>query len=102
MRGRSSREARWEALCHQCGKCCYEKDYAYGTRLFINYAKPCELLDEETNLCRDYDHRFEKCPQCKKMTLGRALFAPYLPADCGYVVAFRRWRRFLGTPVAAG
>jgi len=95
-----SLKARWEALCRRCGACCHEKRWVAG-RLVVDYGSPCRHLDEQTRLCRVYDIRFRACRECRRMTIFHALFSPYLPESCGYVRAFRRWRRS-ATPPAPG
>jgi uncharacterized cysteine cluster protein YcgN (CxxCxxCC family) len=83
------RGARWESLCRKCGLCCYEKE-RQGRTVVTNFRRPCRYLDISTRRCTVYDHRFEACPQCGRMTILHALFVPWLPAQCGYVQHFRR------------
>ncbi len=85
---RADRQARWEALCHRCGQCCYEKEIR-GLTVITNYARPCVHLDTATRLCRVYETRFQACAQCRGMTLWHAMFVRWLPASCGYVRRFR-------------
>lgn len=72
-----------EALCSQCGKCCYKK-IIVGSTVFIT-PFPCEYLDTETNLCTVYERRHEANPECLNMVEGMKHSA--FPADCGYVPA---------------
>lgn len=83
------RRRRWEALCRQCGACCYRKEWRGGAWV-VNRSDPCGFLDPATRRCAVYEQRFRACPDCKRMTLYHALFTPWLPDDCGYVRAFRR------------
>jgi uncharacterized cysteine cluster protein YcgN (CxxCxxCC family) len=85
------RRARWDAICRKCGSCCYEKDRRNGA-IVTDWRAPCRFLEESTRLCMVYEKRFRACPECKKMTIVHALFAPYLPETCGYVRKFRRGR----------
>ncbi|MBN1834216.1 MAG: YkgJ family cysteine cluster protein [Spirochaetales bacterium] len=55
----------------------------------MDTSAPCRFLDPDTHLCTVYQERFTMCRDCKKLTVFHALFSPYLPADCGYVQAFR-------------
>ena len=82
----------WEELCRRCGQCCYEKERTPRGVVTLR-DQPCEFLDPATRLCRVYADRFRLCPRCRRMTLPKALFLSYLPAGCGYVRAFRIWRR---------
>ena len=91
------RRRDWEGLCRRCGKCCYEKRYtAHG--LVVDCKLPCRFLEEATRLCRVYERRFRACPECRRMTVFHALFSSYLPDSCGYVRAFRKWRRSSSPP----
>jgi len=74
--------AEWEAICNNCGRCCYEKlDY----RGQIFYTKtPCPHLDTDTNMCRIYLQRSELHPECAQLTPA-LLEAGILPEDCPYV-----------------
>ena len=68
----------WEALCHQCGLCCYERtEVAGGVR--IDLRRPCPYLDTNTRRCT--------------LTLLHALFGRRMPLNCGYVRHYRRWMR---------
>jgi len=80
----------WENLCRKCGFCCLKKEFVDNGVCVINFNNPCEYLDVESNLCFVYEKRFEICHECKKMTLFKALFADFLPDDCGYVDFFRK------------
>lgn len=82
MKGNQS--SSWEKLCNRCGLCCYSKTVE-DDRVVYHMDHPCRDLDAEQSLCRVYDTRFSDNPECKKMTLFKAMFAPYLPPTCGYV-----------------
>lgn len=83
----------WEDLCHGCGLCCHEKEFSDDDLILINLAKPCGFLDSCDNRCTIYSDRFNKNPHCKKINLYQALFNPYLPGSCGYVMRLRFWKR---------
>jgi len=82
------RSARWESLCRRCGLCCYEKE-RQGRSVVTDFRRPCRYLDISTRRCTVYDHRFDACPQCGRMTVLHALFVKWLPPQCGYVQRFR-------------
>ncbi len=88
--GLIGRGRRWESICRRCGTCCYEK--VGGT---VDWSRPCRWLDPRSRLCTVYAERFERCPECRRMTLRHAMFTTWLPDSCGYVQAFRRPRRLL-------
>ena len=91
------REARWEALCRQCGLCCYEKErrerMAPGGRrrreVVTDFRKPCRYLDISSRRCTVYAERFHACRECRRMTVRHALFVKWLPPRCGYVQRYR-------------
>jgi len=80
----------WENLCRKCGYCCFKKELT-GRVWITNINNPCEYLDIESNLCFIYEKRFKICKSCKKMTIFKALFADFLPGNCGYVYFFRKF-----------
>ncbi|NCO52288.1 MAG: hypothetical protein GW875_09335, partial [Deltaproteobacteria bacterium] len=43
----------WEALCHRCGQCCFEKGID-GKGRIIETGVPCRHLDIHSRLCRVY------------------------------------------------
>jgi len=85
------RGKRWESICRKCGACCYAKDIRRRS-VTVDWARPCRFLDPASRLCTVYERRFERCPECRRMTIRHALFTPWLPESCGYVQAFRRLR----------
>ncbi|MBI9109078.1 MAG: YkgJ family cysteine cluster protein [Spirochaetales bacterium] len=98
----------WDSICLECGQCCCEK-YPYkrtkketrripgslsvNRRFFIDFTRPCSYLDIEEGRCMVYENRFTVFNICIPMTIFHALFADYLPPDCGYVKKFRFWLR---------
>jgi len=83
------RRNRWEALCKQCGLCCYERRVLPGGRVYIDFNAPCEFLDTDTNLCTVYENRFRVCRYCAKVTMFHALFDRAMPPNCSYVEQYR-------------
>lgn len=73
----------WELLCDGCGKCCLNKLEIRGKiRFTCTY---CRFLDVKTCLCRIYEHRFEKVPDCRDITLDAVRENPrWLPKTCAY------------------
>lgn len=73
----------WDALCHQCGLCCFEKlEDPYGRIIYTRI--PCRYLDIETRQCRIYPRRLEINPKCIKLTPTLLPTLRWLPAECGY------------------
>ncbi|MCC8023172.1 MAG: hypothetical protein LIO46_05255 [Clostridiales bacterium] len=83
----------WDALCNQCGQCCYNRFRTETGEVVVDFSSPCEFLDTETHLCKVFDERFRKCPNCGKVNLATALFHPTLPSDCAYAKTFRVWKK---------
>jgi uncharacterized cysteine cluster protein YcgN (CxxCxxCC family) len=76
----------WEAICRRCGRCCFDKLVDENDNLIS--MTPCRYLDQETNRCTVYENRFEKEPDCIRLTPENLLDFDWLPDDCGYVVYF--------------
>lgn len=77
----STRE--WELLCDGCGKCCLNKLEIRGKIKFTNTY--CRFLDCRSCLCKIYQHRFEKVPDCRDITISAVREKPrWLPKTCAY------------------
>ena len=75
--------AEWELLCDGCGKCCLNK-LEVKNKIYFTCAR-CRFLNPENCLCRIYEHRFEKVPDCRNITLQTVLSEPeILPKTCAY------------------
>lgn len=86
----SGYHGEWESICNNCGACCYEKIEGDSGTIYIDFDKPCFYLDTYNNCCTVYKKRFRKCRQCSRLGIRHALFARWLPPDCGYVRKFRK------------
>lgn len=77
-----SRE-EWELLCDGCGKCCLNKLDIKNKIRFTN--THCRFLNCQNCLCQIYNHRFEKVPDCRDITLEAVREKPrWLPKTCAY------------------
>ncbi len=74
---------RWEARCHRCGLCCFEKGID-GRGKIIETAVPCRHLDIHTRLCRVYPQRQQIEFDCIKLTPESVTQLSWLPATCAY------------------
>jgi uncharacterized protein len=74
----------WESLCDGCGRCCLFKleDIDSGEILFTNVA--CQLLDNDTCRCNDYEHRFQLVPGCVQLSAQTIPKYNWLPDSCAY------------------
>jgi hypothetical protein len=79
----------WEALCDGCGKCCLLK-LEDGETAEIYYTDvACELLDQSTCRCSDYNRRLQKVPDCLNLREGSNQLYSWLPLTCAYRL---RWQ----------
>lgn len=80
---------QWESLCDGCGLCCLHKlidadtDEVHYTRV------ACKLMDAETGLCRDYDHRSQRVPDCVQLTVAKVSSYDWLPTSCAYRLRYQ-------------
>lgn len=74
----------WESLCDGCGKCCLNKlqDEDSGEIVYTRVA--CDLLDIKRGRCSDYEHRFDRVPDCIDLRQLDADNYHWLPATCAY------------------
>ena len=88
-------DLEWEALCDGCGRCCLVKlqDEDSGELAFTNLA--CRYLDAAKCQCRVYEQRFQKVPDCIRVTESIARNTYWLPSTCAYRL------RALGEPLPA-
>jgi len=78
----------WEALCRQCGRCCFEKYENDNGAIFYSQT-PCRYLDIISRECRIYDRRFKINPECVKLTPELVRNLKWLHPACGYYQALR-------------
>lgn len=86
----TGKKPSWESKCHCCGLCCHEKAI-YGRELVIDLDSWCEHFDPVSRQCKIYYERFAQSNRCRKVSVWKAMFASYLPSECGYV----QWARAL-------
>lgn len=80
----------WEDICLKCGLCCHSK-WKTGPRTYVlDLSQPCPHLEKPENTCGIYLARFKAKCGCRKMTLLRAMTAPWLPPSCAYVAWAKR------------
>lgn len=77
-------ESEWEALCDGCGRCCLNKleDIDTGEIAFTILA--CALLDADSCRCSDYPNRFQRVPDCLRLTPQTVADFAWLPPTCAY------------------
>ena len=75
----------WESICDGCAKCCLTQlqDEESEQLVFTNVA--CDLLNENTCLCTDYENRSDRVPSCVTMDAGNVQqAAEFAPPTCAY------------------
>jgi len=76
-------KTEWGLLCDGCGKCCLNKLEIKGKIKFTN--THCRFLNCQNCLCRIYENRFEKVPDCRDIDLNAIREKPrWLPKTCAY------------------
>ena len=81
-------DEKYEAICLQCGKCCYLKSKDRDGTLSISN-KPCKYL-LANNKCSIYDKRHEINPDC--LTMEKAILNKMQPTSCPYVKNIEGYR----------
>ncbi len=77
--------AEWESVCDGCAKCCLTQlqDEQSEQLVFTNVA--CDLLNDNTCECTDYDNRSDRVPSCVTMDAGNVeQAAEFAPPTCAY------------------
>lgn len=79
-------QEEWEAVCDGCGLCCFRKivDGWLWWKKILNTRIACDMLNCETCRCMDYEHRFEKQPECLKLERTKIKDFKWLPQTCAY------------------
>lgn len=76
----------WDAICRQCGRCCFEKlEDERGRVTYTTTA--CRYLDLDSRTCKIFENRFQINPECIALTPALVCTLEWLPDDCGYRVA---------------
>ena len=78
-------EQEWEALCDGCGRCCLLKLQDEDTEELVFTNLTCRCLNLDSIQCEYYEQRFEKVPDCLRVTpqlLKQQ--AEWLPQTCAY------------------
>jgi hypothetical protein len=78
----------WDALCRQCGRCCFEKiEDERGRVTYTTTA--CRYLDLDSRTCKVFENRARINPECIALTPALVCTLDWLPADCGYRLALK-------------
>lgn len=75
----------WESVCDGCAKCCLTQLQDEETDLLVFTDVVCNLLDDGSCQCTDYENRSIKVPNC--MTMNKQNVheaAAFAPPSCAY------------------
>lgn len=76
----------WESLCDGCGKCCLCKLEDADTGEIHWTSIGCQLFDDASCRCRDYEHRKERVADCVLLSPDNVVSISWLPNTCAYRV----------------
>lgn len=77
-------DGEWESLCDGCGLCCLNKLEDWDTGEVVWTSIRCQLLDDESCRCSDYENRQATVPDCIRLTVKSVAEISWLPPTCGY------------------
>ena len=92
----------WESLCDGCGQCCLVKLEDEETAEVYRTNVSCRLLDVESCRCTDYQHRFERVPECVLVSLEKADQFEWMPDTCAYRLLYEGNELFDWHPLISG
>ncbi len=75
----------WESICDGCAKCCLTQLEDEETEQLVFTKVACDLLNDNSCLCTDYDNRSDRVPSCVTMDAGNVeQAAEFAPPSCAY------------------
>ena len=75
----------WESICDGCAKCCLTQLQDEDTEQLVFTNVACDLLNDNTCMCTDYENRSERVPSCVTMDAGNVEHAAeFAPPTCAY------------------
>ncbi len=81
--------SEWESVCDGCAKCCLTQLEDEDTQQLVFTNVACDLLNDGTCLCLDYDNRSDRVPSCITMDAGNVDQAvEFAPPTCAYRLLF--------------
>ena len=92
----------WESLCDGCARCCLNKleDWDTGEIIWTNVA--CELLDDQSCRCKDYDNRLDTVPDCVPLDVSKVQSLTWLPPTCAYRLIDEGYDLYWWHPLVSG
>ena len=77
-------DGEWESLCDGCGLCCLNKLEDWDTGEVVWTSIRCQLLDDHSCRCKDYENRQATVPDCIRLTVKSVGEISWLPPTCAY------------------
>jgi len=75
----------WESICDGCAKCCLTQLEDEATQQLVFTDVACDLLDENSCRCTNYENRSKEVPNCMTMTVENVKeCAQFAPLTCAY------------------
>lgn len=75
----------WESVCDGCAKCCLTQLQDEDNEQLVFTSVACDLLNDNTCLCTDYENRSARVPSCVSMDAGNVeQAAEFAPPTCAY------------------
>jgi len=75
----------WESICDGCAKCCLTQLQDEETDLLVFTDVACNLLDDGTCRCTDYQNRSTRVPSCITMNKDNIQeVGEFAPPSCAY------------------
>jgi len=75
----------WESICDGCAKCCLTQLQDEASDLLVFTDVACDLLDDGSCQCKDYNNRSIKVPSCITMNPKNVSeVAEFAPPSCSY------------------
>ncbi len=74
----------WESLCDGCARCCLQKLEDIDTGDIYYTQIVCQLLDQKTGNCCQYEKRSELVPTCVSLTPEKTRELNWMPDTCAY------------------
>ena len=77
-------QEEWESLYDGCGRCCLHKLEDIDSNLYFYTDITCQLLDEESCQCKNYENRAILVADCVTINQSDPDQFRWLPSTCAY------------------
>lgn len=75
----------WESICDGCAKCCLTQLQDQDSEQLVFTDVACDLLNDNTCLCSDYENRSKRVPSCITMNPDNVKeTSEFAPPTCAY------------------